>query len=303
MEAPRLDHPNVAVASPPTQVRLRTLDEHRVLGIVGALEWVAIDTINVDPRYQRPIIASHVRQIIRDFDPDLLGVVLVSEREDGGRYILDGQHRIEAIRTMGHADALIPAMVYKHLSEEREAKIFADLNRKRARLGPAYAFRARLMAGDKDALKIKATVERFGFHINYLKAIPGDAPGQWRPEGRLYAVGELEKLVKSYADPLMLEKVLAVMRDAWTSEATDLGAPHIRGIAMFLYTYGEEMERPRLIEVLEKSSPTRLLQDARDKSGGIDPATVTLVIAERYNYHRNRRNKLPLRNLRATPQV
>ena len=284
---------------------LPPVDGSQTLGLRGELQWIPANSIGVDPRYQRPISKGHVEQIIKHFDPDLLGVFLVSERDDGSRYILDGQHRLEAIIRKGFGDAVIPAMIYRGLTEEREAHIFADLNRRRQVVNPSYAFRARLMAKDPMALKIKETVERYGFHINYLKALPefGERTGDlWKPEGRLYAVGEMEKLLSSYSDPQMLENVLGVMRDAWTSEAIELKAQHLRGIAMFLFSYGEHerFDRKRLIIQLEKSSPTRLLQDARDKAGGgtVSPSTIALTILDRYNYGLSWKHKLPRQGLR-----
>src|SRR4029453_9157621 len=135
-----------------------------------------------DPRYQRRLSSRHIARIAKDFDGDLLGVILVSEREDGMRYILDGMHRGEAIRSVGQATALVPAMIYRHLTEEREAKIFADLNQVRLYITPQEAFRAQLMAGEPEALKLKETVERYGFHLNFWRRLEDDDSGV--PMGR-----------------------------------------------------------------------------------------------------------------------
>lgn len=47
----------------------------------------------------------NVSGIVRDFDPAKLGVLVVSHRPDGTYSILDGQHRLTALRKLGFAAA------------------------------------------------------------------------------------------------------------------------------------------------------------------------------------------------------
>jgi hypothetical protein len=268
--------------------------EPDVLGLAGELLWIPVESISVDARYQRPLNTRWVSEIARGFDPVLLGVVLVSERDDGSRYALDGQHRIEAIRLREQGEALLPAMVYKGLSLELEAHIFAETNRNQLKLQPGWAFRARLLAGDKNAHAIKGIVEEYGFHLNLL------APGEnWREEGRLYAIGELETIFTNSAT--RLHDTLALARDAWGSDVTGLSASILRGFSIFLIHWGAVIERERLLRILEATPPRRLEGEGRDKGrylGGKTPAGVAEYLRERYNYRAGKTKRLPERNLR-----
>lgn len=282
---------------------LTALKLPETIGLGGELDWIAADSIGVDPQYQRPISTFHVNRIVRKFDPYILGVLLVSERDDGTRYILDGQHRLEAIRMMGHGEALVPAMIYRNLSPEREAQMFADLNRLRLYIPPQYAFRARLMAGDKEAIKLKQIVERYGFHLNFWKPLPGEEhTGMYRNEGQISAIGEIEKIRSSYADPMLLDKTLAVLRDAWGSETVGITASLLRGVAGFIHYWEEQMDRDRLITILDRYTPQRLMAEGRDRGqfmGGKTPAGVTKFLWEQYNTQLGKKRRLPERDLRS----
>lgn len=278
-----------------TSTALRLFDESKALGLRGDLQWVPIDALNVDPTYQRPISSKHVHKIFREFDGDLLGVILVSERPSGERYILDGQHRVEAIRMLGHIDAVLPAMVYSHLDQETEAKIFADANKKRLALHPFYTFRARLVAGDASAIALKEIAERYGFHLDYGKKLPGESSTS-REEGRIQALGAVEKLQSHYEKPL-LAPVLELIANVWGSETIGISAQLLFGLATFLNYYGEMIERDRLHEVLTNLTPKRLELLGKDEPGRGEMA-IARVIIKRYNYQLGQKRRLPERQLR-----
>ena len=65
---------------------------------------VPLDRI-VTEEYQRVLNMKNVNGIVRDFDPARLGVLVVNHRADGTYAILDGQHRLAALRRMGYAAA------------------------------------------------------------------------------------------------------------------------------------------------------------------------------------------------------
>lgn len=52
--------------------------------------------------YQRTLNPQKVKRIVREFDPSKLGVLMISERPDGRYAVIDGQHRMTALREMGY---------------------------------------------------------------------------------------------------------------------------------------------------------------------------------------------------------
>lgn len=271
----------------------RVRQETSTLGLPGELLWLPAESIGVDPTYQRPISMYQVNKIKRQFDPDLLGVILISERADGDRMVLDGQHRLEAIRLMGHGQELVPCMVYKHLTLATEAKIFADTNKERLYLSPQYAFRAQLLAGDKRASRIKRTVDTYGFHINTWKPLPGEEnSGMNRPEGQITAVGSLSKLYETYSRD-MLPEVLSVIRQAWTSDVVGVSGALLTGLGTFLHQYDQLVDRERLNSILADITPKRLEQEGKDR--GRTSVGISRYLVEKYNYHLSAKNRLPQR--------
>lgn len=274
----------------------------QALGLPGELQWIEIASLQVDDDYQRPISRFQVNKLKREWDNDLIGVILISEREDGSRYILDGQHRVQSLIEMGYRDERVPAMVYRHLSIETEAKIFALANKNRLYLSPQYAFRARLLAGDKLAHAINDTVQVHGYHINYWKNLPGQEPGMSKPEGMLTCVGELESLQTDYAGD-MLTKVMVICEEVWGNLVIGLSASVLRGIAMFVSNFETTMDRDRFLGVLRNTTPQGLVAMARDLGAAKNaPTAITRVLIQRYNHHLSRQNRLPERGLRKQNQ-
>lgn len=298
---PKRQSKNTDVKKVPKNLQYQPVGEH--LALPGRLDWVPVNSIVADPTYQRTLSAKQVTTIARAFDPFILGVIIVSQRDDGVLYVLDGQHRVEALRHLGYENDHIPAMVYVNLTLEDEARIFAQTNKNRMYLPPQYHFRARLVAGDAEAIQINETVQNFGFHLNYWKPLPGEdrgsATAMYKPEGMLSAIGELERLTRSGIE--RLETVLGIARDAWGSDVTGLSAIVLRGIAIFHRAFVDRYDRERLLEVMRQTSLTRLTNDGRDRGkrlGGRTPAGVCEELWERYNFHLGAGRRLPARNFK-----
>jgi hypothetical protein len=60
-------------------------------------EIIPLEELAVDSAYQRPLTSFW--QTVRDrFNPALVGTLVVSERKNGSKWIIDGQTRWEAMR-------------------------------------------------------------------------------------------------------------------------------------------------------------------------------------------------------------
>jgi len=91
------------------------------------LKWCPIAKMRVSPTAQRELKQHRVDHLVANFDLEQIGTPVVSER-DGAYYILDGQHRIEALRGIGWGDQQIQCWTYTGLTEEDEAERFLKLN-------------------------------------------------------------------------------------------------------------------------------------------------------------------------------
>lgn len=79
--------------------------------------------------YQRPVNSKEVERLIREWDDRLLDPIVVSFRE--GKYnVVDGQHRIAAMRLMnGGSGVMVNCKIYSGLTYEQEADFCYKLDK------------------------------------------------------------------------------------------------------------------------------------------------------------------------------
>lgn len=162
---------------------------------------VPISKMRVSSLAQRELNKARVNRIAADLDLDQLGLVTVNLR-DGHYFIIDGQHRVEALKVHGYGDQQIPCRIYRGLSEEEEAEKFLKLND--VLTVDAFAkFKVGLHAARADEVAINQVVQASDLCIS-----KDEVPGAVR------AVGTLRK-VYGRSGPDVLGRVLRIIRDAY----------------------------------------------------------------------------------------
>lgn len=106
----------------------------------------------VDHTYQRSANRMKIREIQSDFSWVAFCCIAVAFRA-GRYYVIDGQHRQLAAMSRSDIDT-IPCMVFESVSIEEEARGFLSTNILRKPIGSIDSFRAKLVAGDEEALYI-----------------------------------------------------------------------------------------------------------------------------------------------------
>lgn len=170
----------------------------------GLIEWIRLGNMAIPPHAQRELKPAKVDSILADFDLDVFGVITVSERR-GIYYVLDGQHRVEAIKRWegeGWEDLRVECRVYRGLTEAEEAHKFDRLNDAMP-VGTFDKFRIRVNAGREVETSIQKIVQREGLRIS-KDVIPG----------AIGAVGTLRK-VYVRAGEKALSKSLRIIRDGF----------------------------------------------------------------------------------------
>lgn len=107
-----------------------TKDEHKKQR-ASHLRWVPIAEMKVSPKAQREFRKPHAEKFAADFDLEALGFPVVNIR-DGHYWIVDGQHRVEALKMMGWADQQIQCECYEGMTEAEEADLFLRRDDRRA---------------------------------------------------------------------------------------------------------------------------------------------------------------------------
>lgn len=176
-------------------------------------EVLPLTKLMVDDAYQRPL-TNFVEKIRNNYDPALLGTLVVSKRSSSEYAVVDGQTRKEALAELGQAAA--PCLVYIGLTQAQEASLFARLQKERRGIHSFHRFRAALVAGEKEPTEIAEIANECGYEVGMEK-------------GEISSVAALEYAYRK--DPEVLERLLLVLKEAWP-EYTPQG-DIIRGLTMF----------------------------------------------------------------------
>ena len=189
------------------------------------LRWVPLDQLRINPDAQRVINPSQVDHIAANLDLDRIGCPVVSSR-DGRFYVLDGQHRIEALRQVGFTDETIQCWVSEGLMSEDEADVFLKENDILA--VPAIAkFLVSVHAGRDIESDIDRMVRSAGCIVS-RDHLPG----------AIQAVGTLRRVYDR--DPSSLPRALRIIRDAYGDAG--LEAAVIDGMGYLVGRYNGELD-------------------------------------------------------------
>lgn len=212
------------------------------------LRWVAIPKMKVTVVAQREKInLSRVEHIANSFDPEQIGNPTVNLRNET-YYVLDGMHRVEALKLIGWGDQQIQCWTYEGLSELEEAETFLKLNDTMA-VSAFDKFRVGVNAGRPVECDIDRVVRAQGLRVSREKG-----------DGAVGAVGTLRK-VYSRAGAGTLARTLRIAADAYGDGGMD--APVIDGLGLLCQRYNSTLDDQQAITKLNNAGGvTRLLQKA-----------------------------------------
>lgn len=127
----------------------------------GIFKEISKYSLHIDPMYQRVFSETRVMRMQREWSWVSCGVLVVSERQDGMIFVVDGQHRLQAAMRRSDID-LLPCMVFECDELAEEASSFIDCNTARKPMASGDKFRARVVAGDPLAIWIDSQFKLHG---------------------------------------------------------------------------------------------------------------------------------------------
>ena len=232
------------------------------LVVKSALRIVDVADLQVDPSYQRGLVPKH-KKIASGFNPEALGIPIVAEREDGSKWIVDGQQRIAALRILGRTKVRVE--LFNSRGPEHEAEVFRLINLNRTKLRSTDEYFALLTAGDKAAWKVKELVEAAGFRI-----VRGHANEDRTPDQMILSTpGVFMQIIrgkdgKSGGDgPGCLAFVLAAIKGSWVADPQRGKSEIIDGLAKFFVRHEGVVDIDRLIPRLGTTTCAKLLYSAK----------------------------------------
>jgi hypothetical protein len=255
---------------------------------------VKVSDLIVDYSYQRNPIPKKVKKIVESFNPDLLGVIICSMRENGEVAVIDGSHRYHALMAKGYYNMSINALVYFGLSHEQEANIFAMMNGEHTKPYPADIFKAGLVSGDELSLDIARILAKHNLNVS-----PGNQDGSVR------AVGTLKRVYNN-AGAEVLDKTLETIKLAFGTKSADYRDQLISAIGFIYNRYGNRVNQKRLAKALQSfGSSKAIIALAQSMNIGSQLITFTVLptlIVNKYNLKLRAENKLEAFPLNMLPQ-
>jgi hypothetical protein len=248
------------------------------------MKGVRLGQMKVSPLAQRKFRQHWCNKILAAFDLDQLGTPELSFR-DGCYFIVDGQHRIEALKVWngpGWEDVAIDTFVWSGLTETEEAKLFRALNR---RLNPdAFSdFKIAIVAGEPIQSEIEAIAnsEKLVISTDNVK-------------GSIHCPGTLMRVFQRDG-AVAMRKALSVIRDAFGD--TGFEAQVIDGMGLLCHRYNGVLDPQFAIESLRRinGGVKGLLNSAnvlREKTGNPKNGCVAAAAVIAINRDRTGKNKL-----------
>lgn len=239
--------------------------------------------------YQRVLNMKNVNKIVKEFNPAELGVLVVSKRDDGTYSVLDGQHRLTALRRLGFSAA--NCIVLENMTVQEEADYFRRQNENKQNLRIADTFNASLYAEDEESLEIKRLMDKYGFRF-----------GKSGSPMCICAIGALQTIIRTY-DVRTLENVLCCIAGTWPKDATILRREMLAGLAEFWYRFADAVPQARFEQRMANRAPAAMYQELTMRTKGRTAPTMAFNKNNRFaccgvlvdNYNRKLRADSPNR--------
>ena len=184
-----------------------------------------VSLANIEPgSYQRATNPKQVDNIIKNFDEAKLGTLTVSSRA-GRLFVVDGAHRLSALRFLNYTHALCE--ILSGLTHEQEADYFRKQCQDKRALRPLDLFKAGKIAGDEVCLKISEIMESNSFKIGF----------SYNDFYQIGAIHALFSIVEDYGFET-LDNTLGIIAKTWAGIAKASSGDVLLGVAEFVHRYG-----------------------------------------------------------------
>lgn len=244
---------------------------------------VKASDLHIDRTYQRDINDNKVKLIIKNFNQNAIGVVTLSMRENGDLYIIDGSHRVEALKRMGFGNLDLNAIVFFDLSIQDESELFLLMNENRTKPKRADLHKAAVVADSNFAKQIDDVLASIGLHIG---SKPGDSTV--RAISTVYKVSEKIGLDN-------FKKVMTILVDANGTHSKFLTSEYITAVAMILANF-KNVDLTRLtVAIATAGDPVLVIANAANRATNKSPfakiVSLASIFLDGYN-HRLKSNRL-----------
>jgi hypothetical protein len=205
-------------------------------------------------KYQSPVNPLRVKRIKKNYVPQRMQTIDVSLR-NGIYWIVDGQHRVAALKELGILT--INCKIHLNLSYEEEANLYYELNSPKNRRTPTtiHCTNALLEAKDPMTTDIKRIAETNGFifGMDQSKAID-----------KIVCHATLKKIYQGIG-AIGLGRVLHLINATWGGIFEAVDSKLLMGLFAFVKFYDDDFTDKQFIKRLSKIQPSRVLSEGRSE--------------------------------------
>jgi hypothetical protein len=224
---------------------------------------------------QREFRQAHGDKLAAELDLDKLGFLILNHR-DGQYWVLDGQHRLYALKKFGFEDeCTIDCEVYEGLSDAQMAEMFLGRDNRR-RISTYDKFFVSCTADRKRENDIRRMVESNGLRI-----------GRVRETNTIGAVASLGKVYDRSGD-VVLGQTLRALRDGYAGDPAAFSPELIQGVGLIFNRYNGRTDEKHLVSQLSRVAHghrglSQRARSLREKTGTSLDQCVAAAIVEMYN--------------------
>jgi hypothetical protein len=193
---------------------------------------LSVEELKIDKAAQRSLNERRAQSIAKSLVKEAMGSIVVSQREDGTRYIVDGMHRHRVCQILGIEK--IMAEVHHGLNQQEEAILFLIKNRESSKPSTLDEYKVGLTAGVPLMADTQDVLDR---HELSLGSSSTNSIG---------AVSGVLRITQRYG-PDVLSRTLTIVEGAWGRDKTTWDGVLLAGVSEFLGRHGVDVDDDALL--------------------------------------------------------
>jgi hypothetical protein len=240
--------------------------------------WIPCDNLSVVwAKSQRDLSEAHVRRIQDNLDPDALGTIVVTlPNGDGIHHIIDGQHRVEAVRRLWGGEQRMPCRVLEARDPTEAARIWLRINLARTSPSQIARFMIAVQGKEEPQSEVYGLIRGHGYTVEKKTG-----------EGVLRAVHACVRTRSTYGI-VALKRTFEDIQACWGMDRNSTHQAIIMGFGEIHGLHKLELDRARLVSQVKKSHEDPLTAVAqaralRDIRGGTVGANMAEYLRLLYN--------------------
>lgn len=225
--------------------------------------------LRLDDSYQRSTdngaSQALIRKIANGWDWRMCLPLVVSKRDDGSLWVIDGQHRLAAALLRGDIPFL-PCVVGIYGSVADEAAMFVAMNRARKPMNRLDDFHAAIASGDSEAIEITRLITDAGFTVSRKTGSQSWVPGE------VAFTSAIAKVLRKHGAKVCAD-ALRTMQEAWPDEVLNAGASMFTALTKLAISPPDGFDPDRMFRVLLRRNQREWASFLNEtKSGGDERA-------------------------------